>query len=200
MKKLYQGAEAILYQHKGVLVKDRIAKGYRIPELDQRIRRQRTRLEARVMEQARRGGMAVPEILEVGESKLCMEFIAGERIKDTLDAMSQKRRIGVAEKIGTVISELHKNGIVHGDLTTSNMILFKGKVYLIDFGLAKRSSRREDQAVDLFLLHEALTSAHFSCFQEVWDTALNVYKHKYHNSKEVLRRFETIATRRRYKR
>jgi TP53 regulating kinase-like protein len=128
-----------------------------------------------------------------------MEFFEGERVKDVLNNLPAGEQRKVASLIGETAGMLHAAGVVHGDLTTSNMILSGGKLFLVDFGLAKVSGKTEDQAVDLFLLYEALKSAHFTCFQEVWGTVLNAYKQKYLNSNNVMNRLTKIEKRRRYK-
>jgi len=75
--------------------------------------------------------------------------------------------------IGTEIGKMHLADIIHGDLTTSNMMLrhpfaFKPpptssiptQLVLIDFGLAYQSSLVEDKAVDLYVLERAFASTH----------------------------------------
>jgi tRNA A-37 threonylcarbamoyl transferase component Bud32 len=175
-----QGAEAVLYtdkyQDRKVLVKERVKKGYRAPELDRVIRSVRTKREESLLDRARRAGTLTPRIWDVQKSefRIIMEYVNGERLKDTLSR-------------------------IHGDLTTSNMILEGGRLYLIDFGLGKLSQRIEDQAVDLFLLYEALKSTHFKILKEAWKNVLNTYKQNYRKSKEVLNSIERIKVRRRYK-
>jgi len=201
MKKIIQrGAEAILYLEKGKLVKERISKGYRIPELDRKIRRQRTKSEAKLIERSRRKGLPVPSVGIEGDFRIVMDYIEGKRLKEILNKMDRKRRENACEEIGRIVSLLHSSGIIHGDLTTSNMILDKkGKIFLIDFGLGKFSEKIEDQAVDLFLLYEALKSTHFRSLGECWERILKTYSRNYSNEKEVLKRIEKIKKRRRYK-
>ena len=71
---------------------------------------------------------------------------------------------------------LHKNGVMHGDLTTSNFILFKNKVYMIDFGLSQKTIKPEDHAVDLRLIKEILNSAHAAIMKPSWKNFLLGYK------------------------
>ena len=213
---LYQGAEAIISLERGgegpFILKKRISKGYRIRELDEKIRKQRTRLESSLLSKAKRFGIHVPRVLEQGEFEIKMEFIDGKRVKDSLEKMDKNERKLLYEKMGEAVASLHTAGIMHGDLTTSNMIVQEGKnpllppyhpsnlkLYLIDFGLARSSSRVEDQAADLFLLYEALKAGHFTLLEEAWDTLLNVYKRKYSNALQVMEQFRKIQLRRRYK-
>ncbi|MEM5871541.1 MAG: KEOPS complex kinase/ATPase Bud32 [Candidatus Aenigmatarchaeota archaeon] len=200
MQKIIQrGAEAIIYLRGNELVKERIAKRYRIPQLDFKIRRQRTKSEAKLMERVRSIGLAVPHARIENDFKLVMEYVKGERLKDVLNQMDKKEREKICEKIGLIVAKLHKGSVVHGDLTTSNMILKNGEIYLIDFGLGKFSNSIEDFGVDLFLLYEALKSTHFEIFEECWEIILNVYTKNYSKAKEVIARIEKIKKRRRYK-
>jgi Kae1-associated kinase Bud32 len=200
MKKIIQrGAEAVLYLRGKDLVKERISKGYRLPELDRKIRKQRTKGEMKLMERSRGSGVTVPNVRIESENKLVMEYLRGVRVKDVLNGMAPKERTNVCGKMGGMIAKLHANGIIHGDLTTSNMILKGDKVYLIDFGLGKFSEKVEDQAVDLFLLYEALKSTHFRSLEECWKGILKAYGQNYPNAKDVLKRIENIKKRRRYR-
>jgi Kae1-associated kinase Bud32 len=200
---IQRGAEAVLYleerEGRKVLVKDRVPKGYRLKELDENLRVQRTRREGSLLLKARRAGVSTPHILEAGESRLVMEWIKGEKIKDTLNGMLKPQRMQIYSLIGESIARLHSNGIIHGDLTTSNMIFKDDRLYIIDFGLGKVSGKAEDQAVDLYLLHEALKSTHLRLLEEAWKGILNAYKQNYAKSIEVLNRLTKIENRRRYK-
>jgi len=219
MRIIQRGAEAVLYLEemdgKKVLVKDRLPKGYRIPQLDDKIRSQRTKREERLILKARRAGVSTPNILEAMESKIIMEWIEGKKIKDSLNTMPRNQRMKIYRLIGESIGKLHSAGIIHGDLTTSNMILLDGRLssvdssrhsifkddrlYIIDFGLGKISGKIEDQAVDLYLLYEALKSTHLKLLEEAWEGVLKAYKQNYSKSKEVLNRVLKIEKRRRYK-
>ncbi|MCX6814081.1 MAG: KEOPS complex kinase/ATPase Bud32 [Candidatus Aenigmarchaeota archaeon] len=203
MKIIQRGAEAVLYLEERdgdkVLVKDRLPKGYRIPQLDEKIRTQRTKREESLILKARRAGVNAPNIVEARESKIIMEWIEGKKIKDTLNSMPRSQRMEIYKLIGESIGKLHSNGIIHGDLTTSNMIFKDGRLYIIDFGLGKISGKIEDQAVDLYLLYEALKSTHLKRLNEAWEGILKAYKQNYSKSKEVLNRVLKIEKRRRYK-
>jgi TP53 regulating kinase-like protein len=203
MQIIQRGAEAILYLEemdgRKVLVKDRLPKGYRIRQLDERLRTQRTRREESLLLKAKRAGVSAPGVLEVGESRIVMEWIQGSKIKDALNRMPKNKRVQIYRLIGESIGKLHSAGIVHGDLTTSNMIFKDDRLYIIDFGLGKISSKIEDQAVDLYLLYEALKSTHLKLLDEAWGAVLKAYKKNYAKSKEVLNRIAKIEKRRRYK-
>ena len=155
LKKLHQAAEAVIYLDKKnkKIIKERIKKGYRIREIDERLRGSRTRLESRLIRQAAEVGVKTPRIINVKKYTIEMEYIDGEQVKNVLSKQSSRKDIykDICSKIGEAIAKLHENNIIHGDLTTSNMILKEGQIYFIDFGLGFHSARVEDKATDLRL-------------------------------------------------
>jgi Kae1-associated kinase Bud32 len=191
-----QGAEAVLEKHDGKLIKNRIKKSYRAPEIDIRLRKQRTKLEAKLLGKAQRLGVSAPHVFEQDDFSITMEFIPGEKVKNILSKKNEKE---ICKKIGLSVSLLHNAGIIHGDLTTSNMILKQNKLYLIDFGLGFHSSRLEDKATDLHLLQEALESTHFSIVESAWKIILNTYKKNAVDSEQVIKTLNKIQKRGRYK-
>jgi len=197
MKIIGRGAEAVLYMENGNLIKERIKKGYRTEEIDQRLRKRRTKLESKILSRARRVGVPTPSVFNTGDYKIEMEFIEGERLKELLQKVSSKERKELALEIGQLVGKLHSSGIIHGDLTTSNMI-FRDKIYFIDFGLAFHSSSIEDQAIDLHLLHQAYQSTHFQNLEELWGFTVKGYKETFKGWEAVLKRLEQIRKRGRY--
>ena len=160
-----RGAEAELrrtvFLGRQAVEKARIPKAYRLSELDDRLRRSRIRTEARLMAEARTAGVSVPVLydLDLAAGTIVMEFVEGPTAKEVLDAVAPKA-VQTALEIGRVVGRLHRAGIVHGDLTTSNMILRDGEVVMIDFSLGGKDPSREARGVDLHLLREGLVSAH----------------------------------------
>src|SRR3989338_8147410 len=154
MKKLIaQGAEAKLFLEEGAITKNRFKKSYRIKEIDEKLRGFRTRREAKVLQKLEAINFPAPKLINNDEKEnLVIEKVDGKLIKDVLEKSNHKNICG---EIGKKIAMLHNNSIIHGDLTTSNMILNK-KVYFIDFGLSFFSEKAEDKAVDLHLLKEGL--------------------------------------------
>jgi len=192
-----RGAEAILYLgDSGELVKERIKKGYRIKELDEMLRKRRTKLESRILTRAKRINVNVPTVFKTDDYKIFMEFVDGERLKELLNKTKSRKHL--AEEIGKIVGKLHSSGIIHGDLTTSNMILKGDKIYLIDFGLAYHSSSVENQAIDLHLLHQAYQSTHFKYLEELWSNTIKGYKKSFDKWENVLKRLEEIRKRGRY--
>lgn len=205
MKKIIaRGAEAVLYRERfdsqDALVKERIKKSYRLPEIDSELRLQRTRREARLLSEARRCGAVTPKVFFVDEKgcKIIMEFVEGKRLKEFFNEAQEKEAEGIAESVGKQIGILHSSNIVHGDLTTSNMILSEGKIYFIDFGLGEFSQRAEDFATDLSVLKEAIKSTHFRRLELLWNSIMKGYKSANTNSESVLKRMEEIEKRGRY--
>ncbi|MGC8812268.1 MAG: KEOPS complex kinase/ATPase Bud32 [Candidatus Aenigmatarchaeota archaeon] len=204
MEIVYRGAEAIFYldsfEGKKVLVKERIEKKYRIKEIDEKLRKFRTRKEVSLLREARSVGVATPQVFFVDEKnhKIIMEHLEGIRLKEFLNSAKEKEIEKVCFKIGELIGKLHSSGIVHGDLTTSNMILKDDKIFFIDFSLGDFSKRVEDFGVDLNLLFEALKSTHFKILKLCWDNIVKGYKKEYKNADKVLKRVEEIEKRARY--
>jgi len=204
MKLIKQGAEAKLFLSKKdgqkILIKDRIKKKYRIPQIDKKIRKSRTSQEFNLLSEARRNGVPTPKILDVDKKthKIIMEFIYGKRIKELLNKSDKKTIERLCSEIGKLIGKLHSAGIIHGDLTTSNMILRDDKIYFIDFGLGFFSKKVEDQGTDLRLLHEALKSTHYQILDVSWKNVIKGYKREYSKADIVLNRVSEIEKRARY--
>ena len=193
MKLIKQGAESIIILDKGKIIKHRIKKLYRVKEIDEKIRKSRTRSEAKLLEKS---PVRVPKILNVDEKdmKIEMQYLNGELLKDIFDKLKEKERLSLCKTLGEEISKLHSAEIIHGDLTTSNLILKDDKLYFIDFGLGFFSNKTEDKAVDLRLLKQALESKHYKSFPKSYNKILKHYKHK-----DVLKRLEKVEGRGRYK-
>ncbi|MBR9680875.1 MAG: Kae1-associated serine/threonine protein kinase [Candidatus Altiarchaeota archaeon] len=185
MKKIGHGAEAEIFKDKDIVVKKRIKKGYRHPNIDTKIRRERTKKEARLLQKIR--GLRVPRVNTISEFEFSIEFIKGDKLKD----LPLK---DLSKKIGEVIGKLHDQGIYHGDLTTSNMILENDDVVLIDFGLANRGNI-EDFATDLKVLFEVASATHNDFSRPEFFSGYSEFMKK---EKEVKKRLEKVYTRGRY--
>ena len=197
-----RGAEAILkkddWDGMECVVKERLDKGYRVEELDEKLRKERTKEEAKLLSEARRVRVSTPQVYERNENVLRIEFLDGDKVRDLIPEYSSQDRKELATKIGENIGKLHERGIIHGDLTTSNMILLEDELYFIDFGLGYFSKSVEDKAVDLYLLWEVLESTHSEYKDQLWDAILEAYKEAYDGSEHVLNRVDDIASRGRY--
>ncbi len=195
-KKIAQGAEAKLFLVDNKIVKDRFRKDYRIKEIDERLRKSRTKREAKIFSKLSAIGFPSPKLIESDDKeKIIMEFIKGPKVRDILE---EKDYVKLCSEIGRKVAVLHNNGIIHGDLTTSNMI-FSNEVYFIDFGLSFFSDKVEDKAVDLHLLKQALESKHYKVWEKCFDAAIKGYKKECKDSSLVFKRLENVEGRGRYK-
>ena len=200
MEIIAKGAEAILIRKEAdVLVKRRVEKGYRIKEIDEKLRKLRTRQEARLLEKVSKV-ISVPKVLNVNESskEVTMQFILGKKLSQDLSFFPLKEQESICKKIGEEVAKFHDINIIHGDLTTSNMILKEKEIYFIDFGLGFSSSRIEDKAVDLHLLKQALEAKHFMHWKILFNKVLEGYK-KSQNFEKVVKQLEKVEGRGRYK-
>ncbi len=185
-----RGAEAILTRNGDVVKKWRLPKSYRLKELDERLRVERTTMEARIMAEARRTGVPTPIIRDISKFELVMEFIDGVKLKDIITP-------ALSERVGELVGKLHRSGIVHGDLTTSNMILKDGRIYFIDFGLAYHDQSLEAQGVDVHVYFQTLKSTHDDA-ESLIEAFKRGYRREYQRADAVLERVEDIRSRGRY--
>ena len=198
-KLIAQGAESKLYLVDKKIIKNRFAKGYRIKEIDERLRKFRTKREAKVLQKLEEMNFPSPRLIKSdGKENIGMELIRGKVLKDVLE---KSNYVKIGKEIGEKIGILHNNNIIHGDLTTSNMILNskKNEIFFIDFGLSFFSHKLEDKAVDLHLLKEALESQHYEIWEKCCNAALGSYEKKASHGKEVLERLKMVERRGRYK-
>jgi len=204
-KILYQGAEAEIrlsnYMDQTVVQKKRIRKSYRIKNIDDRLISYRTKEEAKLMIDARNHGVAIPIIYDVDleNGTITMEYLKGKRIKDIFNDLSEAERARICKKIGESIAKLHNHDIIHGDITTSNMILLDDKIHFIDFGLGEKNSEIEAKGVDLHVLMEAIESTH-SKYSKSFDYVLEGYKKELkQDANAVIKKIEEIVNRGRYR-
>jgi TP53 regulating kinase-like protein len=235
-----QGAEGRLYKTTHLLpdrpcaLKYRPPKPYRHPILDARLTKARISSEAKVLEKCWREGVPVPAVyaMDPAAGWMMMEWIEGipvrvginewlgERPEDETAAESAQQEVGetplvdLMKRIGTAVGALHRTGVVHGDLTTSNMMLrpkqgsqpngcageedkakvLEGDVVLIDFGLATQSMSDEDRAVDLYVLERAFASTHPRA-EKLFATVLGSYKDTFKKASSVLVKLEDVRMR-----
>jgi len=202
-----RGAEASIYledwRNRKVILKRRHPKNYRIPEIDRIIRIQRTKHEPQMIHKAKEAGVPTPIIfmVDLEEATIIMEFVEGRQVKQILNNLPSEERINLCYQIGRLIGKLHKSGIIHGDLTTSNMILTPyGNIVFIDFGLSEQSLELEDRGVDLHLMKRALASTHYKYAEECFNAIMKGYEEimGVEVTKEVLNKIREIEKRGRY--
>jgi len=203
MELIRRGAEAEIRQGtwlgRDVVIKSRVPKSYRHPDLDRSLRSMRMRNEARLIHEAREAGVPTPIIYDIDpvNAEITMEHIKGPRVKDELDSATEDRVKELCREIGRSVAYLHRNGIVHGDLTTSNMIISKGRMWFIDFSLGSRGASVEEMGVDIHLLKEAFQSAH-SVLLDLFPLILEAYKENFERGDEIIRKMKDIESRGRY--
>lgn len=224
-KILSQGAEAIIFKQKNYIIKKRIKKSYRISEIDEKIRRLRTRSETKLLDRASKI-IPVPKIIKSDEKtkEIKIQFVEGKKLSEFLDKVPLKKQKQICRKIGESVSKIHDRNIIHGDLTTSNMILNKDlsedliinknlcrrgrrensknnfKIFFIDFGLGYFNGKYEDKAVDIHLLKQALEAKHFENWKILYEEFLKGYKSFNQNQAEkVLNQLQKVEKRGRYR-
>lgn len=185
-----QGAEARVFESSFVgkrsIVKERFSKKYRHPSLDAKLTLKRLNAEARCMTKARRLGVYTPVLysVDIVLHTLTFEYVEGPSVKDIFlefglrnGGVVEEHMDDIAMQIGHAIGKLHDGGLIHGDLTTSNMLIraATNQLVVIDFGLSFTSTLPEDKAVDLYVLERALLSMHSSC-GNVMDRILAAYR------------------------
>ncbi len=190
MKEIGSGAEATIYLDGTTVLKERKPKRYRLKEIDETLRKTRTKIEAKILKKLPIKG---PELLKTdSKATIEMKFIDGKKVRDLID-----KNPFLAKEIGLKLAKMHDFGIIHGDLTTSNMIL-QEEIYFIDFGLSYFSKKEEDKAVDIHLFKQALESKHYKIAEQAYKEFLKGYNQSI-NYKQVMERLRNVELRGRYK-
>lgn len=189
------GAEATIFEKENSILKVRQNKSYRNKELDNSIIKSRTKREAKILDKLQKINFSSPKLINFNENEIEMEKINGVQLKSVLI----QNHIHFSKEIGKKIAILHDNEIIHGDLTTSNMIHNGNEIIFIDFGLSFQSNKDEDKAVDLHLLKQALESKHYEIFEECYEHAILEYKNNSKFSDSVLLKLQEVEKRGRNK-
>ncbi|MDI6718772.1 MAG: bifunctional N(6)-L-threonylcarbamoyladenine synthase/serine/threonine protein kinase [Methanomicrobiales archaeon] len=185
-----RGAEAVVEIGETAVAKRRVGKTYRVPALDRRLIAERTRAEARTISAARRSGVPTPILRDITEDTIWMERVEGDLLKYALSPHAVR-------EAGRIVGRLHAAGIVHGDLTTSNMILRDGQIVLIDFGLAQVTSEIESRGVDIHVFFQTLESTAPDA-GDLKRAFAEGYAETFAGAAEVVRREQEIERRGRY--
>jgi len=218
---LRQGAEARLYTGKFLgqksIVKERFSKKYRHPQLDDRLTKDRLKGEVRSLMRCKMANIRTPTIyyVDMKNGILVMEYLeTATTCREYIDSLLKSTDLGVNDnskltnlsaKIGQILAIMHKNNVIHGDLTTSNMLIEQvteegdHKICLIDFGLGFAEGTPEDKGVDLYVLERALISTHPNT-EFMFNAVINSYKQEMKADRkkeceEVIRKFEEIRMR-----
>ena len=202
-----KGAEASLFleewHDRRVIMKKRLPKNYRLAKLDEQIRTYRTIHEPQLIHRAKEAGVPTPTIFMVDTKKstIIMEYVEGKQVKQVLNDYPQEERLCLCRHIGELIGQLHNKGVIHGDLTTSNMILTpQDRVVFVDFGLGEYSEELEIRGVDLHLMKRAFQSTHYRFAEECFNAVLQGYGKIVGKeaAKTVLEKIKEIEKRGRY--
>ncbi|KAI9227352.1 MAG: kinase-like domain-containing protein [Piptocephalis tieghemiana] len=200
---LQQGAEAkvhtLTFYGRPAIAKQRFNKAYRHPVLDKKLTNRRLVQEARLLLKCLKANVPVPAIwwVDTDDLTLYMERIDGPSLRDRLLLGPEISYHDLAQKLGEALSRMHDANVIHGDLTTSNILCQKSasvSPVIIDFGLGFISTLPEDKAVDLYVLERAFISTHpgtDDLFQEI----LTVYGKMSTSAKAVLHRLEEVRMR-----
>jgi N6-L-threonylcarbamoyladenine synthase/protein kinase Bud32 len=200
---IQKGAEANIYpglwMNEPVLIKKRIGKSYRIEEIDKYLRKIRTKGESKLLGEAKKCGVKTPIVFDVDKSEntIVMEKITGTLVKDILDSADLPSVKQVCTKIGENLAQLHNFSIIHGDLTSSNLILSDDDLYFIDFGLGNVSDLVEDKGVDLLVFKKAISSVHNEISKECYESIIQGYKMA-RDYESVVNKVKEIENRGRY--
>lgn len=200
-----KGAEAELYQGDWLgfdaIFKRRVSKTYRNKDLDRIIRSTRTSLEAKLLSGSRRLGVPTPIVylVDVGKSEITMSHIDGVSMKTLINDLDPEGIKRAFMEVGKMVGRLHQGGIVHGDLTTSNMIMKDGRIFFIDFGLGEYNSSTEARGVDIHLMRRTLESSHHEVSKQAYSSFIAGYSKTMGSSaQDVIRRVGEIRKRGRY--
>lgn len=202
-----RGAEASIYLEewcgRKVIFKRRHPKKYRVAELDRALQIRRTKHEPQMIHKAKEAGVPTPIIflVDLEEATIIMEFVEGKQIKQILNDLPSEDRVRLCREIGRLVGKLHKSGIIHGDLTTSNMILTpSGRIVFVDFGLSEQSVDLEARGVDLHLMRRALASTHYKYADECFNAVIDGYREIMGDeiTKDVINKIREIERRGRY--
>lgn len=201
------GAEATIYKifWKGipVIVKKRRIKNYRHPKIDYNIRLSRTLHEAKLLLNSKQLGVKCPAVLFIDRinTALIMQFIYGNRLRELIPFLSNEEISRISLLIGEYVAKLHKGDIVHGDLTTSNMIIDNNKdIVFIDYGLGVFTNEIEEKAVDIHLFIRALESSHYNFSKNILENFFKGYENILGKdfTQKILKKVEEIRLRGRY--
>jgi TP53 regulating kinase-like protein len=151
---------------------------------------------------ARNLGVPTPTVywVDVRNYSIAMEYIQGKQLKQLVAELEANRLQEITSEFGKLIGLLHCRGMVHGDPTTSNVIVNQnGNMWLVDFGLAEMNATVEMKGVDLHLMRRAFETTHWDYEEVMWNAALDGYRTIHaKEAEQVLARVEEIRERGRY--
>ncbi|NWI10043.1 PRPK protein, partial [Crypturellus soui] len=205
-----QGAEACVFRGRFLgreaVAKLRVPKLYRHPALEERLSRRRTAQEARALLRCRRAGIPAPVVYFVDYVTNCIyleDIMGAVAVRDHIESVQQRgddasSLLPLGEKLGALLARLHDEDLIHGDLTTANILLRppveKLDLVLIDFGLSFVSGLPEDKGVDLYVLEKVFLSVHAET-ETVFETLLKTYAATSKKSGPVIKKLDEVRLR-----
>ncbi|MFX1604430.1 MAG: Kae1-associated kinase Bud32 [Promethearchaeota archaeon] len=203
---LARGAESVIYKIEkwgsSYVLKWRQAKPYLLEDIDSHLRKSRTSRECKMLTVSRSLGVSTPAVYSVDLDKqmIMMDFISGTQFKQLAGQISQSNLVSLSRGFGKLIAILHEGNVVHGDPTTSNVIVDdKSRLWIVDFGLSEMNATLEMKGVDLHLIHRALETTHWDLQELMLEATLEGYVDVLGNTAEpILSRMKEIRERGRY--
>ena len=196
----FKGAEADIinakWDDKDVIIKHRLKKNYRNTKLDDNLRLERTKREAKLIADSKNLGVRTPYIysIDLNKKSIIEERIDAQKLNDVITDVKDKSCLRkLFNLIGKDVSLLHDGEIIHGDLTTENILIKEDKPVFIDFGLGKYSNLVEDKGTDLLVFKKSLTTIVPDYYKELFGYFIEGY-----DDAEVSKKIEQIESRGRY--
>ncbi|MHA2152697.1 MAG: Kae1-associated kinase Bud32 [Candidatus Thorarchaeota archaeon] len=203
---LARGAESIIFkvEHWGrsYVLKWRQSKSYLLDEIDTQLRGARINRECKMLTFSRTLGVPTPAVYSVDLERhtILMDFIDGTQFKQLTEQVPTPELVSLCQEFGRLIALLHRGNVVHGDPTTSNVIVdHSTKLWLVDFGLSEMNATLETKGVDLHLIQRALETTHWNLQETMLEATLEGYIEIQGESAEpILTRMKEIRERGRY--
>lgn len=206
MEIIAQGAESCVYKirkwGKTFAMKSRPKKGYLLPEIDKSIRSRRTSRECKMLTYVRQLGVPTPAVYSIDMTNhiIIMDYIEGKQLKELVGNLPKKKLVVLCRRFGQFMGIMHNADVVHGDPTTSNVIMDSAsKMWFVDFGLAEKNATVEMKGVDLHLIRRALETTHWDYQDTMFEATIEGYTQTVGpQSTELFSRMDSIRERGRY--
>ena len=203
---LAKGAESVIFKIEQwgspFVLKWRQGKSYLLKDIDSQLRKSRTSRECKMLTASRSLGVPTPAVYSVNLDKhmILMDFIPGTQFKQLAGQTTRSDLTSLSNRFGKLIALLHEGDVVHGDPTTSNVIVDdKSHMWIVDFGLSEMNATTEMKGVDLHLIHRALETTHWDLQEIMLDATLEGYVEVLGKAAEpTLSRMKEIRERGRY--
>ncbi len=195
----YKGAEADIieasWDKSPAIIKKRLKKNYRKDSIDNKLRIERTKKEAKLISDSKKAQIRTPYIysIDLDNYELVLEKIEAPDLHSIIEDNSIEYLEELFELIGKKVALMHESGIIHGDLTTSNILLMDETPVFIDFGLGRYSSLDEDFGVDLLVFKKSLSTIIPENSDKLFQSFLDGY-----DNEKIVNKIDEIESRGRY--